>query len=306
MTENMTENMNESKTHDMAQIMSQHLSQLMSKLIEGDKRPPLYEYTGELFWNDPHISKQMLAAHLNPEHDAASRNQQAIVKTVNHLFDSGIIKEGMRVLDLGCGPGLYSELIQAKGAMVVGIDGSENSIQYASERNERLGLGIEYHHMDFFEMPFENEFDVVLQIYGELNTFSPENRDRLLALIRKALKTDGVFVFDVTTRANRDQERTKPSWYTDASGFWSGEPHLVLEQSFDYPEASAWVDQYIILDTKGVKIIRNWFNDHDLASIKEVMQNNGFQILNYWSDLTGTTYSEDSLWIGVVAGKVSL
>lgn len=290
----------------MNENTNQVLIKLLSELIDADKRPPLYEYTGELFWNDPHISKQMLAAHLNPDHDAASRNQQAIIKTVNHLFDSGILKKGMRVLDLGCGPGLYSELIQSNGATVVGLDGSENSIQYARERSERLGLGIDYHHMDFFEMPFENEFDVVLQIYGELNTFSPENRDRLLALIRRALKEEGVFVFDVTTRANRDRAQTKPRWYTDASGFWSGEPHLVLEQSFDYPEASAWVDQYIILDTKGVKIIRNWFNDHDLASIKEVMQKNGYQIQNYWSDLTGTAYSEDSLWIGVVAEKVSV
>ncbi|HSN67560.1 MAG TPA: methyltransferase domain-containing protein, partial [Fusibacter sp.] len=220
----------------MNENTNQVLIKLLSELIDADKRPPLYEYTGELFWNDPHISKQMLAAHLNPDHDAASRNQQAIIKTVNHLFDSGILKKGMRVLDLGCGPGLYSELIQLKGATVVGLDGSENSIQYARERSERLGLGIDYHHMDFFEMPFENEFDVVLQIYGELNTFSPENRDRLLALIRRSLKDDGVFVFDVTTRANRDMARTKPSWYTDTSGFWSGEPHLVLEQSFDYPE----------------------------------------------------------------------
>ena len=138
-------------------------------------------------------------------------------KTVNHLFDQGIIREGMRVLDLGCGPGLYSELIQARGATVVGLDGSENSINYATERSDRLDLGIDYHHMDFFEMPFENEFDVVLQIYGELNAFSPKNRDRLLALIRRALKEDGVFAFDVTTRANRDVARTKPSWYTDAS-----------------------------------------------------------------------------------------
>jgi len=54
------------------------------------------------------------------------------------------------------------ELIQAKGAQVVGLDGSEN------------------------------EFDVVLQIYGQLNTFSPDSRDRLLACIRMARKDNGI------------------------------------------------------------------------------------------------------------------
>ncbi|MCA0385983.1 MAG: methyltransferase domain-containing protein [Firmicutes bacterium] len=279
------------------------MEKLLKQIIANDKKPPLYEYTGELFWNDPHISKQMLKAHLNPEHDAASRNPRAISATVNHLFDQGILKAGMRVLDLGCGPGLYSELIQAKGAHVVGIDGSENSIAYAKERSERLGLGITYLHMDFFEMPFEQEFDVVLQIYGELNTFSPENRDRLLSLIKRALKDNGRFAFDVTNRANRDPAATNPTWYTSESGFWSGEPHLVLEQAYDYPEASAWVDQYIVIDTKGVKAYRNWFNDHDVQSITEVMTHNDFQIEHCWGDLAWAPLTESDKWIGIVARK---
>lgn len=282
------------------------MKELLKQILDNDKRPSLYEYTGELFWNDPHISKQMLKAHLNPNHDAASRNPQAILNTVNHLFNLGILKKGMRVLDLGCGPGLYSELIQEKGAQVVGLDGSKNSIEYAQERNERLGLGIEYLHMDFFDMTFENEFDVVLQIYGELNTFSPLNRDRLLKCIRKALKEDGRFVYDVTTRLNRDLASTEPSWYTSESGFWSSEPHLVLEQAYDYPEASAWVDQIIVVDTKGFKIYRNWFNDHDVPSITEVMQNNGYQVEYCWGDLTGAVYTDMSSWIGIVAKKVKL
>lgn len=277
--------------------------EFFKKILENDKRPSLYEYTGELFWNDPHISKQMLKAHLNPNHDAASRNRQAIENTVNHLFELGILKKGMRVLDLGCGPGLYSELIQAKGAQVVGLDGSRNSIEYAQERNKRLGLGIKYLYMDFFDMVFDNEFDVVLQIYGELNTFSPINRDRLLSCVRKALKKDGKFVFDVTTRLNRDLASTKPSWYASESGFWSNEPHLVLEQSYDYPEASAWVDQTIVVDTRGVKIYRNWFNDYNVSSITEVMQNNGYQIEHCWGDLSGAEYTDSSNWIGVIARK---
>jgi hypothetical protein len=37
------------------------------------KRPALYERTTEKFWTDPHIAKQMLAAHIDPNTDAASR-----------------------------------------------------------------------------------------------------------------------------------------------------------------------------------------------------------------------------------------
>lgn len=287
----------------MKEKSDMNLSAIVEQIIKSEANPPLFEYTKELFWNDPYISTQMLEAHLNPNHDAASRNPKTIKATVEHLFSAGILKEGMRVLDLGCGPGLYAEMIQAKGVRVVGIDGSENSIAYAQERNTRLKLGIEYKQMDFFEMNFEAEFDVVLQIYGEINTFSPENRDRLFQLIHQALKPEGAFVFDATTRNMRDFKAPKVSWYVSGPGFWSGEEHLVLEQSIDYPADSIWLEQYFVMDSRGLKIYRNWFHDHDRESIKTVVEANGYKLEHAWGDLTGKPYDKDSQWIGVVARK---
>lgn len=280
------------------------MNDLIAKVIEFSKRPPLFEYTGQPFWNDPHISQQMLEVHIDPDIDAASRNAQAIADTVNHLFSKGVLREGMRVLDLGCGPGLYSELIQKRGVEVVGIDCSERSIRYAKERSERLNLGITYEQMDFFDMKFENEFDVVLQIYGELNTFSDENRDRLLGLIRKALKREGCFVFDVTTRVARDLQGPKRNWYATSRGFWSAGEHIVFEQSFDYPQQSTWVDQYIIVDDSGIRVIRNWFKDYDLESITKVMADQGLKLLNHWGDLAGSEFTKEGAWIGLVTRKV--
>ena len=37
------------------------------------RKPTLWQRSEELFWNDEHISKGMLEAHLNPDWDAASR-----------------------------------------------------------------------------------------------------------------------------------------------------------------------------------------------------------------------------------------
>ncbi len=34
--------------------------------------PPLYEKSSKAFWDDEHISKSMLAAHFDGEHDGAS------------------------------------------------------------------------------------------------------------------------------------------------------------------------------------------------------------------------------------------
>ena len=44
-----------------------------------------------------------------------------------------LVPEGARVLDLGCGPGLYVHRLSAMGCECVGMDFSPASIRHASE-----------------------------------------------------------------------------------------------------------------------------------------------------------------------------
>lgn len=60
----------------------------------------------------------MLEAHLDQTHDGASRRTAEIEKTVSHLTISGFLKTGDQVLDLGCGPGLYSSKLCLEGIKV--------------------------------------------------------------------------------------------------------------------------------------------------------------------------------------------
>ena len=46
---------------------------------------------------------------------------------------------GQHILDAGCGPGIYSEILLKRGAEVTGIDVSENMIQHARTRNGGQG-----------------------------------------------------------------------------------------------------------------------------------------------------------------------
>ena len=63
------------------------------------KKPELYEKTPENFWNDPHISKGMLEAHLDPNTDAASRKPEFIDSSVEWI--SSLLPQGAKLLDIG-------------------------------------------------------------------------------------------------------------------------------------------------------------------------------------------------------------
>ena len=67
------------------------------------EKPGLWQRSPAPFWDDAHISRGMLEAHLNSELDAASRRHITIDRSVNWL--SGLIPAGGKILDLGCGPG---------------------------------------------------------------------------------------------------------------------------------------------------------------------------------------------------------
>ncbi len=271
--------------------------------IQIDK-PPIFEPGESHFWDDPHISKSMLQAHLDPHHDAASRKFETIDKTVEYLVSSKVLEPGNRVLDLGCGPGLYTSRLSQKGMKMTGIDISPGSIDYARKYEEENGLEIDYRCLNFFDIVFENEFDAALQIYGELNTFSDEKRDVLLSKIYRALKPGGIFIFDVSTRAHRIENGLKNHWYISEGGFWRPGWHLVLEEGFDYPENDVWLDQYIVMDEKYyTSIYRNWFHDYTVSTIKPVLEKAGFKILHTWNDLTGTPYLEGGEWIAIAAER---
>ena len=190
-----------------------NIEDILKTVHEYSGKPPLFEPGEEKFWDDDHISIGMLQAHLSQEHEAASRKTQAIEAQVEHLTFTGILREGDRILDPGCGPGLYASRLCRKGLKVTGVDFSRRSIEYAIKYAVENDLDIDYRLIDFFSIDFSGEFDAVMQIYGELNTFSDEKRDSFLALIHKALKPEGLFIIDVTTRKLRKKEGGGNRWY---------------------------------------------------------------------------------------------
>ncbi len=276
------------------------MKRLLEFLSREAVRPALFEPGEPRFWDDPHISKSMLEAHLDPNHDAASRRPEAIDATVRNLLGSGVVKPGMKVLDLGCGPGLYAERFARAGARV---DISSRSIEYARKSAKESGLEIDYHCMNFLDIGFTGEFDVVMQIYGELSVFPDDIRDELLRRIHGALKEGGVFVLDVTTRTLRAKRGLKNGWRLSEGGFWRPGMHLILEQGFDYPEEHVYVDQYIIVDEEGPKVYRNWYRDYSLETLEPVLKAEGFEVTHVWDDLTGSPYTGSGDWLAVVAAR---
>ncbi len=277
----------------------------LDKLFELQQKPEPFAPGEALFWNDPHISEQMLACHLDPNTELASRKPETIDQIVRWLASQCDLKIGDSVLDLGCGPGLYASRMAKQGLRVTGVDYSQGSINYATQSAKDQGLDITYRYQDYLTIQDEGLYDLVLLIYGDYCPLSPEQRSQLLQNVMRALKPGGHFVLDVTTRVLRAKYGQKNGWYISPSGFWKPGLHLVLDQGFDYPEQEIYLDQSIVIEVDGkISVYRNWFQDFNRHSIKAELLKAGFRVDSMWNDLTGTPLSEGGEWIGVVAQKL--
>ncbi len=117
---------------------------MFNALKEINERPKPFEfYTASELWTNEHTAQKMLQYHLNDDIEASSRNSAFIGKSCNWIADHFNIK-GKKVVDFGCGPGLYATRLTQKGAAVTGIDFSGNSINYARTTAKEKGLSINY------------------------------------------------------------------------------------------------------------------------------------------------------------------
>ena len=284
-------------------------------------RPALFAPHESLFWNDPHIAAQMLAAHLDPSHDAASRRPETIDRIVEWIVSGLDLAPGARVLDLGCGPGLYCRRLAARGLDVTGVDFSEGSLAHARAEAGRLGLSIDYRRGDYLALPevlgpdAAGSFDVATIIWCDLGVFADAERDRFLDNVRWALKPGGLFLCDVFTPNHpsppdgQPMHSVAPDGQTSfavhpSGGFWRAGPHLELTTTYRYPEADADLTQVVVAGPDGAATVyRIWNRAYTPATLTAALAARGLAVEAVWSDLAGKPWSDDSELLAVAARR---
>lgn len=194
-----------------------------------DRQPPEpWSHGGKIPWHEPGFSARMLREHLSQEHDLASRRFAKIDAQVEWL-DREILPAHARVLDLGCGPGLYTSRLAGLGHSCVGIDFSPSSIEYARSDAKSQSLDCTYILEDLLTAGFGSGFDAVLFLYGEFNTFPPEQALQILAGIRESMNPGGRVVLEVhSEELVRRLGTPPPSWHVSERGLFADEPYLCL------------------------------------------------------------------------------
>lgn len=160
-----------------------------------------------------------------------------------------------KILDLGCGPGFYTKILNENGAKIKGIDISEESIKIAQKENPSIELKVG----DITKkLPFKNsEFDIVL---SSLVLDHIENWNPVFKEVNRVLKKGGMFIFSTYNPVVFKVKRKK--WFFKK-----------IREYYGY------FDENMVKEHWGKEIIEHHHKTYG-TRIRFIV-NNGFEIIDY-------------------------
>ena len=278
----------------------------LEDIVNRDKQPKPWVEGDNIPWNEPDFSQRMLTEHLSQAHDAASRRSETIARQVEWIHREVLREQPSRILDLACGPGLYTQRLATLGHKCTGIDFSPASIAYAKGEAQRNQLTIRYQQDDIRSADFPDRQDLVMLISGEVNVFSVSDAKRVVNKAAKCLNKSGQLILEVHASgiiARRGQEfRT---WHASQSGLWSDSPYICLQENFwDSDRKTATTRYFVTNATTGKTTLSSAsYQDYSDDQYKSLLIESGFTSITRYPSLAGITDEHQKDFMVLVAGK---
>ncbi len=257
-------------------------------------------------WHEPGFSARMLAEHLSQEHDLASRREPVIEEHVRWIQSDLLGGRPAKVLDLCCGPGLYTLRLARLGHECVGIDYSPASIAYAEEKCAGEGWASRYRLGDVREAEYGSGYGLAMMIFGELNVFRPADADLILAKIFDALAPDGTLLLEPhSLDAVRKIGEEPMKWSSHDGDIFTDRPSLRLTESRWDPDTQTATVRYYVIDAASgeVTLHAQTFQAYDEDGYLALVEGTGFVDVEFHPSLGGATDGTDLSLFALTARK---
>ncbi len=218
---------------------------------------------------------------------------------IKSLLKEYKIEDGL-VLDLGCGTGKITRLLEDAGYDMIGIDYSEEMLEIAREHQEE-GSNILYLLQDMREFELYGTVRAVVSVCDSMN-YITEEEDLLqvFRLVNNYLDPKGLFIFDLNTVYKYKEllgETTISENREEGSFIWD-----------NYYEEEEQINEYDL--TLFIKEKDNLYRKYEethfqkaytLEKVKELLEKAGMEFVAAYDAFTRDAVKEDSERIYVIA-----
>ncbi|HUZ68077.1 MAG TPA: class I SAM-dependent methyltransferase [Candidatus Saccharimonadales bacterium] len=259
----------------------------------------------ELDWGEPEFARRLLREHLDQSHDGASRRATIIARHVRRLRRL-IPAPPSRILDAGCGPGLYAVELARLGHRVTGVDVSAPALRHARSlvRDAKPSGSAAFLRADLRDVALApGTFDAALLVYYVIEAFPRAIQPLVLTRLANALGSDGVLIAEMRLRPQQPPGRLE-WWDAVPSSLLSDRGHLLLGDSVYDQRRHTYVLRDVAVFDNGTVSIRQtsaWMCP--FGSIPRLFQRGGLRVVAMYDGWTGETGSPASESVLVVARR---
>jgi len=234
-----------------------------------------------MYWWQKFFDEHYLKMYEDLEKET-SREVECITKMMD-------LKRKAKLLDLCCGYGRHSIEFAQRGFEVTGYDLSDSFIEKAKKDSSELGLKIEFVRGDMRKLPFDHQFDAVVNIFTSFGFFDSESDDmKVTKGVSRALKKGGLFLLDLKNREYLIRNFQRRRWTQKEDFVW-------LEDSFFDLFTSRWETTRTLLFGNGRKKEYSFsLRMYTFTEILNLLKKSGFILEAVYGDFDFREYSLDS------------
>ncbi len=216
------------------------------------------------------------------------RNESEAKHQIEFLEKYVGLSKDKKILDLCCGNGRHSIELKKLGYDVIGIDLSEDLLDFARKKASENNIDLKLIKCDMREIPYKDHFDLVVQFFTSFGYFeTDEENQKVLSAISDSLKINGKFLIDYLN----------PDYVV--KNLIEKDEKIVSEL---FIKQERWIDNLKNRVNKRITIIvdgkSSVFNEsvrmYSLDEIRAMLDISDLQLTDVYGDFDGSSYSPNS------------
>jgi SAM-dependent methyltransferase len=205
---------------------------------------------------------------------------------VDFVVDTLGLEPGARILDLACGHGRHALELARRGYRVTGLDLSEPSLALARENAAAVQLELGFVRGDMRDLPWESEFEAVLNMFTAFGYFEDEQDDqRVLEQVARVLRPGGSFLLDTLSLFVLARGFQPRDWQELEDG------RLLLEdRAYDALAGRSTATWTLLAPGGGRSELRHSLRVYTLPELRTMLAKAGLETIAAWGGWEGEEY----------------
>lgn len=239
-------------------------------------------------------------------YDALTKNVDygKIADRIDALFGNEIKKKGS-LLDLGCGTGTLSFLLEEKGFEVIGIDKSGDMLAEAFEKKFELNSDVMFLCQDLTELDLFGTAASAVCVLDTVNHI--ENKDKICEFFKRVslfLEMDGLFLLDMNTPYKHSSVLADNTFVYDTD-----DVYCIWQNSYNKSAGKTDIDlDFFIKDGENYFRESESFSEYEYQTeeIISILEQNGFTVQKLFDGYSENKPNKQTERLLILAQKTTL